>query len=99
MADAGTFVVEATLALSMATSLSGSVQPLCLLQWLNWRLCKDIGAYPALLREIYQSHRAPTSGGQYHWIAQLAPPSCRTFMSYIMGTDIDATGRREGAMG
>ena len=29
---------------------------------------------------------APTSGGQYHWIAQLAPPSIRTFMSYIMGT-------------
>ncbi|KAK4691545.1 hypothetical protein P7C71_g5474, partial [Lecanoromycetidae sp. Uapishka_2] len=27
---------------------------------------------------------APTSGGQYHWIAQLAPPSIRTFMSYIM---------------
>ncbi|KAL8831383.1 MAG: hypothetical protein Q9170_005318 [Blastenia crenularia] len=29
---------------------------------------------------------APTTGGQYHWIAQLAPASIRTFMSYIMGT-------------
>ncbi|KAL8709200.1 MAG: hypothetical protein Q9220_006080 [cf. Caloplaca sp. 1 TL-2023] len=28
---------------------------------------------------------APTTGGQYHWIAQLAPPSIRKFMSYIMG--------------
>ncbi|KAI4086659.1 MAG: hypothetical protein LQ344_007363 [Seirophora lacunosa] len=28
---------------------------------------------------------APTTGGQYHWISQLAPPNIRTFMSYIMG--------------
>ncbi|KAL9013793.1 MAG: hypothetical protein Q9173_001537 [Seirophora scorigena] len=28
---------------------------------------------------------APTTGGQDHWISQLASPSIRTFMSYIMG--------------
>ena len=27
---------------------------------------------------------APTTGGQYHWMAQLAPPSIRKFMSFIM---------------
>lgn len=32
------------------------------------------------------SARAPTSGGQYHWVAMLAPPSCRNFLSYITGT-------------
>lgn len=52
MADAGTFVVEATLALFMAISLSGSVQPLSSLQWLNWRQCKDLSAYQALLRKF-----------------------------------------------
>lgn len=28
---------------------------------------------------------APTTGGQYHWVWMLAPPWCRTFLSYIMG--------------
>ncbi|KAI1120060.1 amino acid/polyamine transporter I [Nemania abortiva] len=25
---------------------------------------------------------APTSGGQYHWVSMLAPPSCRKFLGY-----------------
>ncbi|KAK2590155.1 hypothetical protein QQS21_012166 [Conoideocrella luteorostrata] len=28
---------------------------------------------------------APTSGGQYHWVAMLAPKSISTFLSYITG--------------
>ncbi|KAL9105807.1 MAG: hypothetical protein Q9227_009063 [Pyrenula ochraceoflavens] len=28
---------------------------------------------------------APTSGGQYHWVAMLAPQSCQRFLSYITG--------------
>ncbi|KAH7175229.1 amino acid/polyamine transporter I [Dactylonectria macrodidyma] len=28
---------------------------------------------------------APTSGGQYHWVAMLAPRSCSRFLSYITG--------------
>ncbi|KAE8138541.1 putative amino acid permease [Aspergillus pseudotamarii] len=31
------------------------------------------------------SSMAPTSGGQYHWCAMLAPPSCMKFYSYITG--------------
>ncbi|KAF1851630.1 amino acid transporter [Cucurbitaria berberidis CBS 394.84] len=27
--------------------------------------------------------RFPTSGGQYHWVAQLAPPQCRNFLSWF----------------
>lgn len=34
----------------------------------------------------WSSARAPTSGGQYHWVAMLAPRSCRNFLSYITGT-------------
>lgn len=59
MADAGIFVVEATLALSMAISLSGSVQPLSSQQWLNWRQCKDLSAYPAVLRKLIYSGLLP----------------------------------------
>ncbi|KAI5377396.1 hypothetical protein J4E82_003848 [Alternaria postmessia] len=31
------------------------------------------------------SSMAPTAGGQYHWVAMLAPPSYRRFSSYITG--------------
>ncbi|OQE27577.1 hypothetical protein PENSTE_c004G04882 [Penicillium steckii] len=28
---------------------------------------------------------APTSGGQYHWVSEFAPPSCQKFLSYMTG--------------
>ncbi|CAG8981680.1 hypothetical protein HYALB_00006552 [Hymenoscyphus albidus] len=28
---------------------------------------------------------APTSGGQYHWVAMLAPPGCQKFLSFLTG--------------
>ncbi|QKX54036.1 uncharacterized protein TRUGW13939_01119 [Talaromyces rugulosus] len=28
---------------------------------------------------------APTSGGQYHWVSEFAPPECQKFLSYITG--------------
>lgn len=28
---------------------------------------------------------APTSGGQYHWAAMLAPANCQKFLSFITG--------------
>jgi hypothetical protein len=30
--------------------------------------------------------RAPTSGGQYHWVSEFAPASSQKFLSYITGT-------------
>jgi hypothetical protein len=32
--------------------------------------------------------RAPTSGGQYHWVSEFAPPSCQRFLSYIVGMSL-----------
>jgi amino acid transporter len=29
--------------------------------------------------------RAPTAGGQYHWVSEFAPKSCQRFLSYIVG--------------
>ena len=29
--------------------------------------------------------RAPTSGGQYHWVSEFAPRSCQKFLSYMTG--------------
>ena len=31
--------------------------------------------------------RAPTSGGQYHWVSEFAPKECQKFLSYITGTE------------
>ncbi|KAF2277833.1 amino acid transporter [Westerdykella ornata] len=28
---------------------------------------------------------APTSGGQYHWVSEFAPPTCQKFLSYLVG--------------
>src|SRR5271163_170014 len=30
-------------------------------------------------------HRAPTSGGQYHWVSEFAPPQHQKFISFIIG--------------
>ena len=38
-----------------------------------------------ILLELTHTSRAPTSGGQYHWISMLAPPASRKFLSYITG--------------
>lgn len=29
--------------------------------------------------------RAPTSGGQYHWVSEFAPLCCQRFLSYVVG--------------
>ena len=36
---------------------------------------------PGLLRTC----RAPTSGGQYHWVSEIAPNKHQKFLSYIVG--------------
>jgi choline transport protein len=28
---------------------------------------------------------APTSGGQYHWVSELAPPKCQQYLSHLTG--------------
>lgn len=30
-------------------------------------------------------HRAPTAGGQYHWVSEFAPPSLQKSLSYVVG--------------
>jgi hypothetical protein len=32
--------------------------------------------------------RAPTSGGQYHWVSEFAPPKYQKFLSYASGSCI-----------
>lgn len=44
-----------------------------------------VHGHPAERAFILTYPRAPTSGGQYHWCAMLAPTSCMKFLSYITG--------------
>lgn len=32
------------------------------------------------------AYRAPTAGGQYHWVSELAPRKHQKLLSYIVGT-------------
>lgn len=35
--------------------------------------------------ELTNEQRAPTAGGQYHWVSMLAPPSAQKSLSYATG--------------
>ena len=46
---------------------------------------------PVTLSLAEMASMAPTSGGQYHWTSEFAPPSCQKFLSYVVGW-LSATG-------
>lgn len=49
----------------------------------KWLLCK---IFPCTLRfASSELVRYPTSGGQYHWVAQLSPPRFRVIFSWAAG--------------
>jgi hypothetical protein len=78
--------MEVTRARFTATSLSGLAHCVCSQPWANWPPC--IYARPKTRRGMVlltQGSRAPTSGGQYHWVSMLAPPRAQKFFSYIIG--------------
>ncbi|KAE8154092.1 amino acid transporter [Aspergillus avenaceus] len=44
-----------------------------------------IGFSFVILSMAEMASMAPTSGGQYHWVSEFAPPSCQKVLSYITG--------------
>ncbi|KAL2004970.1 hypothetical protein VTN00DRAFT_2820 [Thermoascus crustaceus] len=44
-----------------------------------------VGFSAVILSMAEMASMAPTSGGQYHWVSEFAPPSCQKFLSYITG--------------
>lgn len=44
-----------------------------------------LGMVPVYMSLAEKIRRYPTAGGQYHWVAGLAPPSCRRFLSFYCG--------------
>ncbi|KAF7156356.1 hypothetical protein CNMCM6106_009623 [Aspergillus hiratsukae] len=44
-----------------------------------------VGFSFVILSMAEMASMAPTSGGQYHWVSEFAPPSCQRILSYITG--------------
>ena len=74
--------VEVLQASYMGSSSSGQElwQPTPL--WASCRRCKSRWK---LLGTPAYFPRAPTAGGQYHWVSMLAPENYQKFISYITG--------------
>ena len=77
-------IAEVLPACSTALSLSGLAYCVLSLLWENLHRCA-----PPHRRQNHVTaditDRAPTAGGQYHWVAMLAPKSSRKVLSYITG--------------
>ncbi|KAM7183667.1 amino acid transporter [Naviculisporaceae sp. PSN 640] len=43
------------------------------------------GLMCAILSMSEMASMAPTTGGQYHWVSEFAPPSAQKFLSYLVG--------------
>ena len=57
--------------------------------WDDGRALFDVGSYTffSIFEAVANFLRsAPTAGGQYHWVAILAPRSMKNFLSYLIGT-------------
>lgn len=48
----------------------------------RWLPCNPFNSKP---RCTANRPRAPTSGGQYHWVSEFAPPKYQKFLSYVTG--------------
>ena len=51
--------------------------------WLRWLPCKK-ASYPSHAVQLTPL-RAPSAGGQYHWISELAPRDVQKLLSYTVG--------------
>jgi amino acid transporter len=69
----------------MGSSFVGSELWLQQPRWLKWRQCAKVLIPIQLQTRADENHRAPTSSGQYHWVAMLAPKSQAVFLSWVTG--------------
>ncbi|KAF1949764.1 amino acid transporter [Byssothecium circinans] len=51
--------------------------------WMFLIVC--VGYFFVVLSMAEMASMAPTAGGQYHWVSELAPPSQQKFLSYLVG--------------
>ncbi|KAF8846794.1 amino acid transporter [Acephala macrosclerotiorum] len=51
--------------------------------WIFLTVC--VGMFFVVLSMAEMASMAPTSGGQYHWVSEFAPPKHQKFLSYLVG--------------
>lgn len=51
--------------------------------WMFFVVC--VGMFHVVLSMAEMASMAPTSGGQYHWVSEFAPPQYQKFLSYLVG--------------
>lgn len=58
-----------------------------LFRWPKWLQCRYKGAEAQVVavKSEVNEIRAPTSGGQYHWVSEFAPKRHQKFLSYMVG--------------
>lgn len=49
------------------------------------KLCQNSLIFKACSDRAVGTQRAPTSGGQYHWVSEFAPPEYQKVASYAAG--------------
>lgn len=53
---------------------------------LFWTWCGTVTCYATIVASLAEMESmAPTSGGQYHWVSEFAPPKYQKFLSYASG--------------
>ena len=62
--------------------LAGLISYLCVSSWARFNV-KESSPLP--LSDVWPTASSPTSGGQYHWVAELAPVRHATILSWIAG--------------
>jgi hypothetical protein len=64
-----------------ASSLSSCLSP-------RWHPCKTSPFKAMLGSQLLSNNRAPTAGGQYHWVSEFAPRRHQKPLSYLSGVSI-----------
>lgn len=53
---------------------------------LFWTFIGTVLCYSTIVASLAEmSSMSPTSGGQYHWVSEFAPPEYQSFLSYMAG--------------
>lgn len=70
----------------MASSSVSSVRLRLVRRWVRWHQCKPTESEKLSQLSLITLHdRSPTSGGQYHWVAQLAPRKYSILLGWYTG--------------
>jgi hypothetical protein len=66
-------------------SISAGDAPQLAPDYADCRIISAIEMFSSAFKHHLTLSRAPTSGGQYHWVSEFAPPKYQKYLSYASG--------------